>query len=196
VAQDLLVTLQPEGTQEDGPGDLPLAVDADVQDFLLLVVLELHPRASIRDDLRQEGPWSRLGEEDSGGAMQLADDDAFRTVDDEGAGIRHQRDVAEVDLFLLGVTHHALPGLRVLVIDEEAEGDLQRHRIGHAAFLTLGDRVGELQIHGIAARFAAGHAIAVHDPTAPANHRLLMRVIRHDLRAAVGTGHAQVFETL
>ena len=60
LAQDLLVRRQAEGAQEDRAEELALAVDADVED-VLLVVLELHPGAAVRDDLGQEGvrptPW-------------------------------------------------------------------------------------------------------------------------------------------
>ena len=39
--------------------------------------------------------------------MELRDDDPLGAVDDERAVVGHQRDVAEVDLLLLGVAHHA-----------------------------------------------------------------------------------------
>ena len=52
LAQDRLVGLEAEGAQEDRAVELALAVDADRQD-VLLVVLELHPGAAVRDDLRR-----------------------------------------------------------------------------------------------------------------------------------------------
>ena len=72
LAQDLFVGRQAEGAQEDGAEELALAVDADVED-VLLVVLELHPGAAVRDDLGEEGVGRFLGEEDaraSGGAAR------------------------------------------------------------------------------------------------------------------------------
>ena len=50
LAKDLFVRGQAERAQEDRAEELALAVDADVED-VLLVVLELHPGAAVRDDL-------------------------------------------------------------------------------------------------------------------------------------------------
>ena len=50
-------------------------------------------------------------EEHAGRAVQLADDDALGAVDDERAVVRHQRDVAEVDLLLLDVADGLGAGL-------------------------------------------------------------------------------------
>ena len=51
--QDLLVGAQAQSAQEDGSQELALAVDAHVE-RVLLVVLELHPRAAVGNDLAQE----------------------------------------------------------------------------------------------------------------------------------------------
>ena len=70
--QDLLVGAQAERAQEDGAQELALAVDADVE-RVLLVVLELHPAAAVRDDLAQEvGAVVGRLEEDAGRTVQLA----------------------------------------------------------------------------------------------------------------------------
>ncbi len=195
LAQDRLVGLETQGAQEYRAVELPLAVDAHRQ-HVLLVVLELHPRAAVRDDLRQVGAGPLLGEEDAGAAVELGDDDALRAVDDEGAVVRHQRDVAEVDLLLLGVAHHARARLRIAVVDEEAEGDLERHGEGHPPLLAIGDGVLELEVHRVAADVALRHPVLVHEAALGAGHRLLVRMVRHDLGAAVGAGHAEVFEAL
>ena len=84
LAQDRLVGLEAEGAQEHGAVELALAVDAHRQD-VLLVVLELHPRAAVGDDLGEEGARPLLGEEDARAAVELRDDDALGAVDDEGA---------------------------------------------------------------------------------------------------------------
>ena len=128
--------------------------------------------------------------------MELRDDDALGAVDDERAVVGHQRDVAEEDLLLLGVAHHARARLGVLVVDEEAEGDLERHGEGHAALLALGDRVLELQVDRVAADVALRHPVLVDEAALGAGDRLLVRVVGHDLGAAVGAGHAQVLEAL
>src|SRR5882724_180439 len=195
LAQDRLVAFEPQGAQEDGAMELALAVDADRQD-VLLVVLELHPGAAVRDDFGEEGARRLLGEEDARAPVELGDDDPLGAVDDERAVVGHQRDVAEVDLLLLGVAHHAGAGLRVLVVDEEPEGDLQGHGEGHAALLAVGDRVLELQVDRVAADVALGDPVLVDETALGAGDRLLVRMVGHDLRAAVGAGHPQIFQAL
>src|SRR5205085_3699582 len=117
-------------------------------------------------------------------------------VDDERTVVGHQREIAEEDLLFLGVTHVLDAGVGVFVVDEEAEGDLQRNAVGHAAFLALFDGILHLEIDGVAADVADFDAILVDHATAGAVDRLLVRVIGDDLVAAVGAGHAQVLEAL
>src|SRR6266550_2676560 len=169
--------------------------DADVED-VLLVVLELHPGAAVRDDLGQERVRRLLGEEDAGGAVELADDDALGPVDDERAVLGHQRDVAEEDFLFLGIAHVLDAGVGVLVIDEEAEGDLQRDAVGHAALLAFLDGVLHLQVDGIAADVADLDAVLVDHAALLAVDGLFVRVVGDDLRPAVRAGHAQVLEAL
>ena len=66
----------------------------------------------------------------------------------------HQRDVAEEDFLFLGVAHVLDARVGVLVVDEEAEGDLQGNAVGHAALLALLDRVLHLEVDGVAADVA------------------------------------------
>ncbi len=175
--------------------ELPLAVDPHRQ-HLLLIVLELDPGAAVGNDLGEEAPRALLGEEDSGAAVELADDDPLGAVDDERTVVGHQRDVAEVDLLLLGVAHHARSGLGVLVVDEQPEGGAQGNAVGHAALLALLDGVLELQVDRVAAGIAARHPVAVDDAAIGAGDGLLVRVVGHDLRPAVGARHPEVLEPL
>ncbi len=146
--ENLFVGLEAERAQEDGAEELALAVDADVES-VLLVVLELDPRAAVGDDFAEEvGAVVRRLKEDAGRAVQLRDDDALGSVDDEGAVLRHQRNVAEEDFLLLDVADGLGAGLGVLVVNGEAHGDLERSRIGHAALFALRLVVLELQTHG------------------------------------------------
>src|SRR4029079_19770445 len=61
-------------------------------------------------------------------------------VDDKGAGLRHQRNFAEVDLLLLDVAYDALATLAG-VVDHQLRGHLDRRRERHAALATLVDVV-------------------------------------------------------
>ena len=135
-----------ERAQEHGRVHLPAAVDADEHD-VLRVELEVEPRAAVRDDagaVEHLAARVRLAlvvvEEDARAAVQLADDDALGAVDDERAGVRHQRDLAEVDLLLLDVADDALATLAG-VVDHELRRDLDRRGVGHAALAALLDVV-------------------------------------------------------
>src|SRR5581483_11637586 len=150
---DLVGAAQAEGAEEDGRQELPLAVDAHVEQ-VLGVELELDPRPAVRDDLRDVERLVFRVEERARRAVQLRDDDALGAVDDEGAVLRHQRDVAEVDLLLLDVADGLHAGVGVLVPDHEADRDLQRHGVGHAALLALVDVVLQLQADRVAADIA------------------------------------------
>src|SRR3990170_736102 len=149
----------PDRPQKDGNGEFPLPVDLHVQ-HVLVIELEIQPGAAIRDDPRGEedlaggvGPSLVVLEEDAGRAMQLAHDDPFRPVDDEGRAGRHEGDFAEEHLLFLDVPDGAGGGLLVHIEDDELDRHLDRGRVVHppfAAFLLapfrLPDGVGnELQ---------------------------------------------------
>src|SRR5208282_1254352 len=51
--EDFLVGPQSQGAEKNRTEELPLAVDTHIE-RVLLVVLELHPRSAIRNDLAQE----------------------------------------------------------------------------------------------------------------------------------------------
>ena len=135
---ELLVGLaEAERLEQHGDRLLALAVDADVDD-VLLVDLELEPRAAAGDHLGVDDVLLGRGlvgvdaEVDAGRAHELRHDDALGAVDDEGAAVGHHREVAHEDGLLLDLT-----GLRV----HEPRGDEQRARVGHVALAALVLRV-------------------------------------------------------
>ena len=79
--------------------------------------------------------------------MQLRNDDALGAVDDERAVLGHQRNFAEEDFLLLDVADGLVAGLRVLVVNRQADGDFQRSGVGHAALFALRHVVFQLQAH-------------------------------------------------
>ena len=102
--------------------------------------------------------------------MQLTDDDALGTVDDEGARLGHERDLAEVDLLLLDVAHDPLPAVAG-VVDHELCRDLDRRREGHAALTALLDVVlGLLEV--VADEDELARPVEVLDGEDAAEHRL------------------------
>ena len=158
--EDLRVGLHPERPQEHRGEELALAVDPDVEE-VLGVELELDPAPPVRDDLGGEEPLLRLREEDARRAVELADDDPLRPVDDEGPVLRHQRDVAVVDLLLLDVADGLGARLRVLVPDHEADGDLEGDGERHAPLLALVHVVLELQPDRLVAGLAGDGVVLV-----------------------------------
>src|SRR6267142_4213173 len=169
---DLVGAAQAEGAEEDRRQELSLPVDAHVEQ-VLGVVLELHPRAAVRDDLRDVERLVFRVEEGARRTVQLRDDDALGAVDDERAVVRHQRDVAEVDLLLLDVADGLDAGLGILVPDDETDRDLQRHRVGHAALLALVHVVLQLHPDRMAADVADVAARMVRDAAARAEHFMI-----------------------
>ena len=139
-----------ERLQQHGDRLLALAVDADVDD-VLLVDLELEPRAAARDHLGVDDLLlgRRLvgvdAEVDARRTHELRHHDALGAVDDEGAAVGHHREVPHEDRLLLDLT-----GLRV----HEARGDEERARVGHVALTALvfgvlrrvEDVVGQLEL--------------------------------------------------
>src|SRR5439155_3229767 len=129
-------------------------------------------------------------------AVQLRDDDALGAVDDERAVLRHQRNVAEVNLLLLDVADGLHAGLGILVPDDETDGDLQRHGVGHAALLALVDVVLQLQADGVAADVAHVAAGLVPLAAARAQHFAIAEGIGDERGAAVAARLAQVMQPL
>src|SRR5262245_48743123 len=73
--------------------------------------------------------------------MHLRDDHALGAVDDEGAVVGHERDVAHVDILLLDVLDRFGARLLVNIEHDETQRHLERRRVGHAALAALVDVV-------------------------------------------------------
>ena len=104
-AHDFLVGAESECAEERGDEEFAafaLAVEEN-EDLAVDVELDFEPGATVRDDAVGKevsaGGVAVFFEADAGGTVQLADDDAFRAVDDEGAARGHHGDLAEVDGF-------------------------------------------------------------------------------------------------
>src|SRR5690606_14766035 len=116
--EDLLAR-EAERLEEDRDGLLALAVDADA-DLVALVDLELEPRTAARDDARRVDVLvgellGRAVEVDAGRTDELGDDDALRAVDDEGALLGHEREVAHEDRLGLDLAREVVHELGVHV---------------------------------------------------------------------------------
>jgi hypothetical protein len=120
-------------------------------DDIVDVDRELDPGAAERDDARRDEALPvgvrALLEDDARRAVQLADDDALGTVDDEGPEGRDERQLPEIDLLLDDVAR-PLDAVDLLV-DDELERRLQRGGERHVALDAL--------LHGVL-RLAEGVA--------------------------------------
>ena len=128
--------------------------------------------------------------------MQLADDDALGAVDDERAVVGHQRNVAEEDFLFLDVADILRAGVGILVVNGEADGDLERRGIGHAAFLAFVHVVLELHADRVAALLAKRRRVFVERAALGAEHVAGLVRIGDDRGAATPAGGAQVVQPL
>ena len=136
-----------ERLEKNGCRELAPAIDADMDD-VFVVELEIDPRTAIRNNpgvVELLATAVRLAlvviEEDARGAVQLADDDSFGTVDDEGPGLGHDRDLTEVDLLFLDVADGDGADVRIFIPDHQTDRHLHGRGEGHAALPTLVDVV-------------------------------------------------------
>ena len=143
-----------EGPEEDGGQELLLAVEADPEE-VLGVVLELDPGAAVRDDLGDEEALGLgLAEEHARRALELADDDPLDAVEDERALLGHERDVAEIDFLLLDVLEPLGLGRGVLLPGHELDLELEGDGVGVALLDALHRGVLDPEADAVAAVLA------------------------------------------
>src|SRR5690606_2639144 len=111
---------------------------------VLGIELNVEPGTAVRNDtggVQQLAGAVGLAlvvvEEHAGGAVQLAYYHTLGTVDDEGAGIGHERNLAQVHFLLLDVLDDF--GRAFLLVNDQAHFHAQAHRIGGAAQDALTD---------------------------------------------------------
>ena len=158
--QNVFAGTQSKSAQENRTQEFALAIDAHVEN-VLLVIFKLNPRSAVGNDLAQEiGAVRGRLEENAGRAVQLADDYSFCAVNNEGAVLRHQWNVAEEHFLLFNVADRAIAGL-ILVPDGQPHRDFERRGIGHAALFTLRHVILQLQSNRIAALITKVRSIRV-----------------------------------
>ena len=110
-------------------------------------------------------------EEHARRAVHLRDDDPLGAVDDEGAVIGHERNVAHVDILLLDVLDRTRAGLLIDIEHDEAQRHFERRRIGHAALAALVNVVF-WRLELVAHEFELGGVGEVGDREHRLEHRL------------------------
>ena len=140
---DLRVVTQAQRTDEHRHRDLAVLIDAHIENVVGIRFV-FQPRAAVGVQRGGEQFLARLvvalAEIHARGTDELRDDNTLGAVDDEGAGIRHERKIAHEDLLLL---HFA--GLLV----QQTRFHAKRGRIGDVALLALLDGVLGLGIQPV-----------------------------------------------
>ncbi|MCY1234438.1 hypothetical protein D9M72_470210 [compost metagenome] len=78
-------------------------------------------------------------EEHARGAVHLRNDNALGAVDDEGTVVGHERHVAHVDVLFLDVLDRLCAGILVNIEHDQAQGHLERCRVGQIALTAFFD---------------------------------------------------------
>ena len=154
------------GFKQNGRGHFAAAVDADIQN-VLVVEVKVEPRTAHGNNAagieHLAGGMSLAAvvlEDNAGRALKLVDDNALGTIDDEGALFGHQRQSAEVDILFLAVAEGAVARAFFHVVHVETHLDAHRSFVGQP----LGDAL-RLVVLGladfIAQVFKTGGAVEV-----------------------------------
>ena len=130
---DISVAAIAQRTQKHSDGQLTGTVNTHPQ-HIVAVGFIFQPRAAVGDDLGGKKLLARLihghGKIGAGRTNQLADNDALRAIDQEGAVLGHQREIAHEHFGFLDFA-------RFLVL--QAHKHLQRRGIGQVAFAAAFD---------------------------------------------------------
>src|ERR1041385_7597028 len=127
--------------------------------------------------------------------MQLADNDALRAVDDESAVLGHQRNFAEINFLLFDVAYRFGVSVWIFVENREPDNNFQRCRVSHAAFLTLGNVVLQVELNRIATLVAESNLILVHRAAFGTHYcRFSLKRIGRNRCTARFTGAAQMMQ--
>src|SRR5690606_37565367 len=154
------------GFEQDGYGHLATTIDAEEQD-VFRVELEVEPRTTIGNDARRKQQLARtvgftaiMLEEDARRTVQLRYDHTLRTVDDERAGVGHERNFAHVHFLLFDFLDGGLADFAIH--QDQAHLGTQRRSIGQATQLTFFDVEHGFAKH-IAHELQTRHLIMAYD---------------------------------
>ena len=184
-----------QGAQQHRGRQLAAAVDAHPRG-VLGVELEVEPGAAVGDDAGVvEDLAGGVGlalvvvEEDARRAVQLRHHHALGAVDDEGAVLGHERDLAHVDVLLLDVLHALAGGFAV--VDDEAHAHAQGRGVGEAAQHALAHvegRLAELVVHVLQGGVAGVAGDGEHGTERAVQALVLEAARAHALLQELGVG--------
>ena len=158
---DRFAAVESQRAQEHRGQEALLSVDFGVDQLLLLVDLELQPRAAVRDDPGRVHAFF-VREDRARGAVDLTDHDPLSAVDDEGPPLGHERDVPHVDLLLTN-----LAGLQEYQVDLGFDRDREGQPLGLASALReldvlLVERIAGVLQHHVSVRTLDRKYVAEH----------------------------------
>ena len=132
------------GLEQNGGGHFAAAVNADVED-VLVVKVKIQPGAAHGDNpagVEHLAAGVRFAavvlKNDAGRTLELVDDDPLCAVDDKSAFFGHQGQGAEIDILLLDVADGAVARGLVRVVDYQAHLDAHGGLVGQAFGNALG----------------------------------------------------------
>ena len=138
-----VLVVSAHGLDEPGDGELAVLVYTDIE-HVVCVGLVLQPCAVVRDDRCGVGVYhglvGGLVKVNAGGTDDLGNNNALGTVDDEGAAVGHEREVAHEDLLFLDL-------LRLLIA--QTNPDLEGGGVRGVSRLALLLVVLRLLVHGV-----------------------------------------------
>src|SRR5690606_35096293 len=155
-----------DGLQQDRDRHLAATVDTE-EEYVFRVELEIKPGAAVGNDACREqqlagavGLATVVLEEHAGGTVQLRNNDALGTVDDEGTVFGHERNFAHVHFLFLDFANGGPAGFSVH--QHQAHLGAQGRGVGQAALLAFLD-VEYRIAQGIADKLESSHAIVAHN---------------------------------
>ena len=138
-----LLGIHPQSLEQNGHRHLTTTVNSEIHQ-ILRIKFKIEPRTTIRNHAGGKEQLSRavrltlvVFEEQTGRAVQLADDHTFGTVNDEGSFFRHERDFAHVNIIFTDFFDPALG--RIIAIDDfQTNASAQTAAISQASQLAFG----------------------------------------------------------
>ena len=122
---------------------LSTTVDSNAK-HIFRIEFKIEPRATIRNDASREAQLARrrrrtivVAKKRTRTTVQLAHDDALRTIDDKRSLGRHERNRAKINLLLLNIAYATAPRRRIDVVNRQAHVDFDRRFIRHATRMAL-----------------------------------------------------------
>ena len=129
-----------KGIKDRSNRQLAAAVDASIKQ-IFGIKFKIQPRTAVRNNPGGKQIFAGsyrfafvVVKENARRTVHLRNDDTFGTVDDKGTFVRHQRNIAHINVLFLDVMDRTGTGGLVNVPDNQTQRCFDRRGIGHVAF--------------------------------------------------------------